>query len=57
MWSVISLLCSLSHKLQNLLSCHCIQNAFQEMYLWQSQIEIEYYSVTYFKRITEFDAL
>ena len=25
-------------------------------YLWQSQIEIEYYSVAYFERITEFDA-
>ena len=23
--------------------------------LWQSQIEIEYYSVAYFERITEFD--
>ena len=26
-------------------------------YMWHSQIEIEYYSVVYFKRITEFDAL
>ena len=25
--------------------------------MWQSQIEIEYYSVVYFERITEFDAL
>ena len=25
--------------------------------LWQSRIEIKYYSVAYFKRITEFDAL
>ena len=24
---------------------------------WQSQIEIEYYSITYFERITEFDLL
>jgi len=23
--------------------------------MWQSQIEIEYYSVAYFERITEFD--
>ena len=27
------------------------------MYMWQSRIEIEYYSVAYFKHITEFDAL
>ena len=29
-----------------------------EMHMWQSWIEIEYYSVAYmyFKRITEFDA-
>ena len=26
-------------------------------YLWQSRIEIEYYSVVYFERITEFDTL
>ena len=26
-------------------------------YLWQSWIEIEYYSVVYFERITEFDTL
>ena len=25
--------------------------------MWQSQIEIEYYSLTYFKCITKFDAL
>ena len=25
--------------------------------VWQSRIEIEYYSVAYFERITEFDAL
>ena len=25
--------------------------------VWQSRIEIEYYSVTYFMRITKFDAL
>ena len=25
--------------------------------MWQSQIEIEYYSVAYFEHITEFDAL
>ena len=24
-------------------------------HMWQSQIEIEYYSVTYFEHITEFD--
>ena len=28
-----------------------------EMHMWQSQIEIEYYSVAYFECITEFDAL
>ena len=27
------------------------------MYMWQSRIELEYYSVAYFKHITEFDAL
>ena len=27
------------------------------LYMWQSRIEIEYYSVAYFERITEFDAL
>ena len=27
------------------------------MYMWQSWIEIKYYSVVYFERITEFDAL
>ena len=27
------------------------------IYMWQSRIEIEYYSVAYFERITEFDAL
>ena len=26
-------------------------------YLWQSRIEIEYYFIAYFERITEFDAL
>ena len=26
-------------------------------HMWQSQIEIEYYSVAYFERIAEFDAL
>ena len=26
-------------------------------YMWQSRIEIEYYSVAYFERITEFDTL
>ena len=26
-------------------------------YMWQSRIEIEYYSVAYFECITEFDAL
>ena len=25
-------------------------------HMWQSRIEIEYYSVAYFERITEFDA-
>ena len=27
------------------------------LHVWQSRIEIEYYSVAYFKYITEFDAL
>ena len=27
------------------------------VHAWQSQIEIKYYSVTYFEHITEFDAL
>ena len=27
------------------------------IYLWQSRIEIEYYSVAYFERITKFDTL
>ena len=27
------------------------------MNMWQSRIEIEYYSVAYFERITEFDVL
>ena len=29
----------------------------KETYVWQSWIEIEYYSVAYFERITEFDML
>ena len=28
-----------------------------EYYMWQSQIEIKYYSIAYFEHITEFDAL
>ena len=28
-----------------------------EIDMWQSQIEIEYYSVVYFERITKFNAL
>ena len=28
-----------------------------EIHVWQSRIEIEYYSVAYFERITEFDTL
>ena len=28
-----------------------------DSHMWQSRIEIEYYSVTYFEHITEFDAL
>ena len=27
------------------------------LYMWHSRIEIEYYSVAYFERITKFDAL
>ena len=33
----------------------CNSLAYKDM--WQSLIEIEYYSVAYFERITEFDAL
>ena len=29
----------------------------KQSYMWQSWIEIEYYSIAYFDRITEFDAL
>ena len=28
-----------------------------QLHMWQSRIEIEYYSVAYFECITEFDAL
>ena len=28
-----------------------------DIHMWQSQIKIEYYSVAYFERVTEFDAL
>ena len=28
-----------------------------QLHMWQSRIEIEYYSVVYFERITKFDAL
>ena len=34
-----------------------INSDAMEIYVWQSQIEIEYYSVAYFELITEFDAL
>ena len=27
------------------------------MHMWQSQIEIEYYSIAYFECMTEFDAI
>ena len=27
------------------------------IYMWQSRIEIQYYFIAYFERITEFDAL
>ena len=27
------------------------------LYVWQSRIEIEYYSITYFERTTDFDVL
>ena len=30
---------------------------YYSVYVWQSRIEIEYYFITYFKRITEFNAL
>ena len=29
----------------------------EHIHVWQSRIEIEYYSVAYFEHITEFDAL
>ena len=29
----------------------------QKKHMWQSRIEIEYYSVMYFERITKFDVL
>ena len=32
-------------------------NMLEMLYMWQSQIEIEYYSIAYFERITEFDVL
>ena len=35
----------------------CPVHLLSEMYMWQSRIEIEYYSVAYFERITDFDAL
>ena len=38
----------LSDPIELLYLVHC---------MWQSQIEIEYYSVAYLERITEFDAL
>ena len=34
-----------------------LREALLILYMWQSQVEIEYYSVAYFERITEFDAL
>ena len=34
-----------------------INSDAMEIHVWQSQIEIEYYSVAYFELITEFDAL
>ena len=33
------------------------KQGWSEEYMWQSRIEIEYYSITYFERITKFDAL
>ena len=30
--------------------------ALEEAHMWQSWIELEYYSVTFFERTTEFDA-
>ena len=35
----------------------CPVHLLSEMYMWQSWIEIEYYSVVYFECITEFDTL
>jgi len=29
----------------------------EQLYMWQSQVEIEHYSVAYFARITSFEAL
>ena len=34
-----------------------MKEVYKVTHMWQSQIEIEYYSVAYFECITEFDAL
>ena len=34
-----------------------INNTVGPNYMWQSQIEIEYYSAVFFKGITKFEAL
>ena len=48
-WFLWEVVCSLIH--------HSSEHEVAWEHLWQSQIEIEYYSVVYFERITEFDAL
>ena len=40
-----------------LYTCNIEGNTCMQVHVWQSRIEIEYYSVAYFERITEFDAL
>ena len=34
----------------------CVASHPVPLHMWQSRIEIEYYSIAYFERITEFDA-
>ena len=41
---------------------HCLYLAYVaevslQMYMWQSWVEIKYYSVAYFERVTVFEAL
>ena len=47
----------LSSDKLNVYSEKVVKDDFYSFYMWQSWIELKYYSVTYFKRITEFDVL